>query len=42
MTYNEKVYKYYLHKIFYKKTNKQEYKLQILIYNIRYINIIFT
>lgn len=38
MAYNEVVYKVLL-KIFYDQTNKKNYKLQNLQYNIYYINI---
>lgn len=37
--YNERIYKYLL-KVFYERTNKKEYKSQILIHNIRYSNVI--
>lgn len=37
--YNKIVHKY-IYKAFYRKTNKEEYKSQILKYNICYINII--
>lgn len=39
MVYSKIAYKY-LFKVFYRKTNKKKYKLQILEHNIRYTNII--
>ena len=39
MAYNKVVYKYFL-KVFYRQTNKKEYRLQILKHNIYYTNII--
>ena len=37
--HSKTVYKYFL-KAFYRNTNKKEYELQILEYNIRYTNVI--
>lgn len=39
IAFNEIAYKYFL-KAFYEKTNKKEYELQILEYNICYTNVI--
>lgn len=39
MAYIKKIYKHFF-KNFYKKINKNKYKMQILEYNIYYINVI--